>query len=63
MMREVMQAANLTIWPVISLVIFSIVAVLVLMWIYRKGSAEIYEAMSYQALEGQELKDSKLEYK
>jgi hypothetical protein len=54
MIREVMERADLTIWPMITLVIFTVVTILMLLWIFRKGSASLYKEMSVMALDESE---------
>ena len=50
MIRQVMEGAGLTFWPVLSFIIFLSSSVLMLLWLYRPGSAPIYGRMARMAL-------------
>lgn len=52
MLRLVLEGAGLSLWPVISLLIFFGTSLGVLIWIYRPGSAEFYRRLGVLALEG-----------
>lgn len=54
MMRQVMEAAGLAHWPVVSLVLFFAVAISVLLWVYRSGSRETYARLSRIVLDEKE---------
>lgn len=51
MMRAVMESADLTFWPVLSLAVFGIYAVGLVAWLYRKGSGKFYQSMAGMAVE------------
>lgn len=51
MIREVMQEANLVVWPMITLVLFFASMLVMLLWVWRKGSEEVYEDLSQLVLE------------
>lgn len=51
MIREVMQEANLVVWPMITLVLFFVSMLVMLLWVWRKGSEEVYEDLSQLVLE------------
>jgi cbb3-type cytochrome oxidase subunit 3 len=53
MLRLVLEGANLSLWPIISLVIFFGTSLGVLLWIYRPGSSEFYRQLGGLALEDQ----------
>lgn len=53
MIRLVMEGAGLTIWPVLSFIIFFASCMLMLLWLYRPGSAPIYRRMARMALDGE----------
>lgn len=54
MMRLVMESSGLTLWPVLSLVVFSLFTAGLLAWLYRRGSGAFYRDMARLALEGSE---------
>lgn len=51
MMRAVMESAGLALWPVASLILFSLFVLGLGLWLYRRGSRPFYEEMSRLALE------------
>lgn len=51
MIRQVMEGAGLTLWPVLSFIIFLVSCGLMLLWLYRPGSAPIYGRMARMALD------------
>lgn len=51
MTRLVMESAGLTWWPLASLVVFGVFALLMVAWLYRKGSGGFYEGMARLALD------------
>ena len=51
MIREVMQEANLVVWPIITLVLFFVSMITMLVWVHRKGSNKIYDNLSQLVLE------------
>jgi hypothetical protein len=52
MIRQVMEGAGLTFWPILSFIIFLVSCALMLLWLYRPGSAPTYGRMARMALEG-----------
>jgi hypothetical protein len=54
MIRQVMEGAGLTFWPVLSFVIFLVSCVCMLIWLYRPGSSPIYGRMASMALDGED---------
>ncbi len=50
MMRLVMERAGLTMWPILSFVIFLASMIGMVIWLYRPGSAAFYDRLSRQAL-------------
>jgi hypothetical protein len=50
MIRLVMERSGLTFWPVFSLVLFVVSCAVMLIWLYRPGSAEFYGRVSRLAL-------------
>lgn len=59
MIREVMQEANLVIWPMITLVLFFVSMLIMLLWVYRKGSNRVYDNLSQLVLEEDNYVSSK----
>ena len=53
MIRQVMEGAGLTFWPVLSFVIFLSSCALMLLWLYRPGSSPIYGSLARMALENE----------
>lgn len=51
MIREVMEAANLVIWPMITLVLFFVSMLAMLLWVWRKDSEKVYGHLSQLVLE------------
>jgi hypothetical protein len=51
MIRQVMEGAGLTLWPVLSFIIFLVSCGFMLLWLYRPGSAPLYGRMARMALE------------
>jgi hypothetical protein len=51
MVREVMQNAALIFWPVFSLILFSAVCFVLVLWTFRSGSGELYHRLGGMALE------------
>jgi len=47
MMRQVMEAAGLSHWPMVSLVIFFTVSLFVIAWILRPGSGAFYGKIKF----------------
>jgi hypothetical protein len=52
MIRQVMEGAGLTFWPVLSFIIFMASCACMLLWLYRPGSSPIYGRMASMALDG-----------
>lgn len=50
MIRLVMERADLTFWPVFSLVLFVVSCAAMLVWLFRPGSSEFYDRVSRLAL-------------
>lgn len=50
MIRLVMERSGLTMWPVLSFVLFFGSCLLMLAWLYRPGSARFYGNLSRLAL-------------
>jgi hypothetical protein len=57
MIRQVMEGAGLTFWPVLSFIIFLASCACMLLWLYRPGSAPIYGRMAGMALDGGDRED------
>ena len=55
MMRQVMESAGLSWWPVTSLLMFFGFSIGMVFWLYRKGSKEFYSKLSNLALKDGEL--------
>ena len=53
MIRQVMEGAGLTFWPVLSFIIFLTSCAFMLLWLYRPGSSSIYGRMASMALDGE----------
>jgi len=54
----VMESAGLTLWPVLSFVIFVVSCLAMILWLYRPGSSAFYGGLSRMALDdGGEKKD------
>ncbi len=51
MIREVMESASLTLWPVLSLLIFTSSTAVMTAWIFRRGSRRHYDRMGNLPLE------------
>jgi|GEM_PF-1875554 len=51
MLRLVMEGADLSLWPAISLVVFMLTTLAVLYWIYRPGSADFYRHLASMVFE------------
>ncbi|MBW8889418.1 MAG: hypothetical protein JF616_16805 [Fibrobacteres bacterium] len=56
MIRQVMEGAGLTLWPILSFIIFLTSCGLMLLWLYRPGSTPIYGRMARMALENDDAK-------
>jgi cbb3-type cytochrome oxidase subunit 3 len=56
MMRQVMENAGLTLWPVLSLLVFTISSAVILAWMYRPGARKFYGDLAHMALDGQQEK-------
>jgi hypothetical protein len=54
MIRQVMEGAGLTLWPILSFIIFLTSCGFMLLWLYRPGSAPIYGRMARMALENED---------
>lgn len=50
MIRLVMERSGLTLWPVLSFVIFLVTCAFMLIWLYRPGSSTFYSNLSRMAL-------------
>ena len=50
MIRLVMERAGLTLWPVLSFVIFLVSSGLMVAWLYRPGAAPFYGKLARMAL-------------
>ena len=56
MIRQVMEEAGLTLWPVLSLAIFTLSCAAMLAWMYRPGSRDFYQRLSRMALRDEETR-------
>jgi cbb3-type cytochrome oxidase subunit 3 len=57
MIRLVMERAGLTLWPMLSLLIFLASSLAIVIWLYRPGSKTFYQNLARMALdEDQALK-------
>lgn len=56
MIRQVMEGAGLTLWPILSFIIFLTSCGFMLLWLYRPGSTPVYGAMARMALESEDGK-------
>ena len=54
MIRQVMEGAGLTLWPILSFIIFLASCGFMLLWLYRPGSTPVYGRMARMALEGED---------
>lgn len=60
MIRLVMENAGLTLWPVLSFIMFFTSSLIMVAWLYRPGSARFYGGLSRMALgENQNSAESK----
>jgi cbb3-type cytochrome oxidase subunit 3 len=50
MMRWVMERSGLTMWPILSLLIFTISSAIMIAWMFRRGSKEFYAQVAQLAL-------------
>jgi cbb3-type cytochrome oxidase subunit 3 len=50
MMRQVMEGAGLTLWPILSLLIFTLSSAAMIAWMFRPGSKNFYGRLSRMAL-------------
>ncbi|MDB5104902.1 MAG: hypothetical protein JWP91_2591 [Fibrobacteres bacterium] len=50
MIRLVMERSGLTMWPVLSFVIFLVSCAVMLIWLYRPGSGDFYGNLARMAL-------------
>jgi hypothetical protein len=50
MIRQVMEGAGLTLWPILSLMIFTLSSGAMLAWMFRPGSKSFYGRLSRMAL-------------
>jgi hypothetical protein len=50
MIRLVMESAGLTLWPVLSFIVFFASSLIMVAWLYRPGSAPFYGSLSRMAL-------------
>jgi flagellar biosynthesis/type III secretory pathway M-ring protein FliF/YscJ len=50
MIRLVMERSDLTLWPILSFILFLVSCALMLLWMYRPGSATFYGNLSRMAL-------------
>ena len=50
MIRMVMEGAGLTLWPVLSFLIFLASCIIMLAWLYRPGSKDFYARLARVAL-------------
>jgi len=53
MIRLVMERAGLTFWPLFSFVIFLASSGVILLWLYRPGSAAFYGRLASMAMDGE----------
>lgn len=51
MIRHVMEGSGLTIWPILSLILFTSSCAAMLLWMYRPGSKNFYGRLSRMALD------------
>lgn len=54
MIRQVMEGAGLTFWPILSFIIFLASSGFILLWLFRPGSTPVYARMSRMALENED---------
>jgi len=50
MIRQVMEGAGLTLWPILSLLIFTLSSGAMIVWMFRSGSKGFYDRLSRMAL-------------
>ena len=50
MIRLVMERAGLTLWPMLSFILFLVSSVVILIWLYRPGSVVFYRDLANLAL-------------
>ena len=50
MIRLVMESAGLTLWPVLSFIVFFASSLIMVAWLYRPGSKRFYGSLSRMAL-------------
>jgi cbb3-type cytochrome oxidase subunit 3 len=55
MVRQVMETAGLTLFPMISLILFFLLSLSVVLWTWRKGSKNFYQSFSEIALTDEEV--------
>jgi hypothetical protein len=53
LVKEVLNGANLTAWPITTMIIFMTFTAVMLWWIFRKGSSEIYHDLKHSVLDEQ----------
>lgn len=58
MFKDVLLRADLTMFPIVGLIMFVIVAVAILVWVFRSGSSEFYDKLNQVALDDEDLKDN-----
>jgi hypothetical protein len=51
MIRQVMEGAGLTLWPILSLLLFTLSSAVMIAWMFRKGSDGFYGRLSQMALD------------
>ena len=59
MIRQVMEGAHLTLWPILSLLLFTLSTVVMLIWMFRPGSKRFYTKLSYMVLSDIQMPPSK----
>ena len=58
MFKDVLLRADLAMFLIVGLIMFVIVAVAILVWVFRSGSSEFYDKLNKVALDDEDLKDN-----
>ena len=58
MFKDVLLRADLAMFPIVGLIMFVIVAVAILVWVFRSGSTEFYDKLNRVALDDEDIKDN-----
>lgn len=59
MIRLVMERAGLTFWPLFSFVIFLTSSAVILLWLYRPGSAAFYNRLANMATDDENERNAR----